>query len=214
MNSRRIAWLAALSFLAASGCDGGGGGPQDAGLDADGGGGGDGVRLCLTELDCSAGEVCAQHLCQPPGPPADRNRVLGRFTALVNASNHPDNQAEVRGKLEGDSFYMEWVTARVPDVGDIQLDLKSILTNDLWINLVLTVPRQTPLDTPLYFGPNAVVSGVYMRLKVDGNGRVIEQTPLATVVGGQIDFSSFGTANLSRVEGSFNLELRLFPISP
>ncbi len=219
MKNMARSWLGVLLAvgLAWAGCDGGGGGQEDAGqdglADGDGGdeGGADQAAFCLNDYDCVAPEVCLEHVCQVQVVDPDANRVLGRFTAIVNDSRNESNTALVRGKLDGKGFYMEWGYAEVSGLGDVEIFLYGILTNDLYNFLIITVPRQSPTGQAIEIGPTKVSRAMLDRVTFNANGQVVDQVTLATAASGQIDFSSFGTATGSRLEANFSIELEALP---
>jgi hypothetical protein len=220
MKTNAWSWLLVLGVasLAWLGCDGSDG-DVDAGQDADQGdghdGGGEEATPCFNNFDCTAPEECIDHFCQVQTVDPDANKVSGRFTLIVNNSASEANTALVRGKLDGHGFYMEWGYSEVEaGLGDVSLYLYSILTTDpvdTYNFLIITVPRQSPLDQNIEIGPTKVARAMLDRVTFDADGNVIDETTIATAIDGQIEFEEFGTATDARLQGMFVLELEALP---
>jgi hypothetical protein len=181
----------------------------DAGSDGDGY---TGPQTCSTDADCEAPETCQDNgFCEYQiGPKPDDNKLVGTFTCSMNVSGY--GSSEVIGKFQGRYVYMEYpgCLARFDPDEDPKaiLFVDGIVTSELVLRLVIKVPYDSPTDTAIRFGVGGVALGVFKHAGLSAEGYITDETPVAEVIGGQIVFGQFGSAQGNQVEGSFTLELK------
>lgn len=190
---RSLLWLAAVP-----GCSG-----QSADVtDSDGG-----LRPCRTDQTCTPPEVCGPNgfCAYTPGP--DDNKIAGDFRCSMNGDY---GAGEIKGHVAGRYVYLGFPgPAAIHDPEDVQAAIiaDGVVTDELGFRLLLKFPSGSQVGTALQFGPGGVAEGVFEHLGFDANGVIVSEEAKADVTLGTITFTAFGVADMSNVQGNFDIEL-------
>jgi hypothetical protein len=199
MTSRR-SWfgltLMAAGWFAFAGCTSDSG--ENGGPDA-------GNQDCQNDQQCQAPDTCVRGHCKFVDP-AD-NQVAGTFQIAVNNNG---GTVLVQGKVDGKYLYCDldgWATYLAESL-QLKVEIFGVVTTNLLHDLVITVPKDTPLDLEIKFGSTGVATGILDEVTIDNNGVETGRVTKADAVGGWVKFSRLGLADNNDVWGELQIDFK------